>query len=188
MEECDMLPTSPENCGLQNNLSNISATTEQAHDLLNFREIGQAEFEAHVSFCILRTPSTDAPHRRKRLQTFASTKVTRKKPKQIDRDRKIQQTCMKKQLVLLTRGEKLPQECGTTFIPRPFALVGAEELPTKGNKSQTTDFLETRYKRVGVIVSALPNNWVPQSVILEGTYVSNPDCTTTWGDNLQAIH
>ena len=64
MEECDMLPTSPENCGLQNNLSNISATTEQAHDLQNFCKIGQAEFEAHVSFRILRIPSTDAPHRR----------------------------------------------------------------------------------------------------------------------------
>ena len=88
MEECDMLPTSPDNLGLLNNLSNTPATPEQAHDLLNFHNIGQAEFEAHVNYCILRTPSN---RRRKHLQTFTSTKAARKKLKQIDTDWKIQQ-------------------------------------------------------------------------------------------------
>ena len=171
MEECDMLPTSPDNLGLLNNLSNTPATPEQAHDLLTFRKIGQAEFEAHVNYRILRTPSTDAPRRRKRLQTFTSTKATRKKLKQIDRDRKIQQMCMKKQLVMLARGKQLPQDCGSNFIPRPCALVAADGVPTKGNKSKATDFFETCYKQVGVIVSAFPNSWTPDSVILEGMFM-----------------
>ena len=140
MEECDMLPTSPHNLGLQNSLSNIPATPEQAHDLLNFRNIGQAEFEAHVSYRILRTPSTNTSRKRKRLQTFTTTTATRKRVKQIDRDRKIQQMCMKKQLVMLTRGEQLPQSCASNFIPRPCALVGSEGLPTKGHKSKATNF------------------------------------------------
>ena len=139
--------------------------------MLNFRKIGQADFEAHVNYRILCTPSTDAPRRRKHLQTFSSTKATRKKLKQIDRDRKIQQMCMKKQLVMLASGEKLPQDCGSNFIPRPCALVSAEGLPTKGNKSKATDFFETHYKQVGVIVSAFPNSWTPDSVILEGMFM-----------------
>ena len=171
MEECDMLPTSLDNLGLQNNFSDIPATPEQAHDLLNFRNIGQAEFEAHVSYRILRTPSTNAPRRRKRLQTFTTTKASRKRIKQIDRDRKIQQMCMKKQLVMLSKGEQLPQSCASNFIPRPCALVGTEGLPTKGHKSRATNFFEARYKQVGVIVSAFPNSWTPDSVILEGMFM-----------------
>ena len=78
MEESDMLPTSQEDCGLTNPLTNTAATPEQTHSLLNFRQIGQTEFENHVSYLILHTPSTDAPCRRKRLQTFGSTKKTKK--------------------------------------------------------------------------------------------------------------
>lgn len=71
MEESDMSPTSQEDCGLTNPLTNPPATPEQTHDLLNFRQIGQTEFENHDSY---HTPSADAPRRRKCLQTFGSTK------------------------------------------------------------------------------------------------------------------
>ena len=64
------------------------ATPEQMHDLLNLHEIGQAAFEDHVNYLILRSSSTDAPCRRRRLQTFSSTKKNKKKLKQIDRERK----------------------------------------------------------------------------------------------------
>ena len=68
------------------------------HDLLNLREIGQVAFEDHVKYLILRTSSADAPCRCRRLQTFSSTKKNKKKLKQIDRDRKILQTCLKNRL------------------------------------------------------------------------------------------
>ena len=79
MEESDMLPISQEDCGLTNPLTNTAATPEQTHSLLNFRQIGQTEFENHVRYRILHTPSTDAPRRCKRLQTFGSTKKKLKK-------------------------------------------------------------------------------------------------------------
>lgn len=41
------------------------ATSEQSHDLLNFRSIGQEAFEAYVSNKLLSLPSTPAPMRRK---------------------------------------------------------------------------------------------------------------------------
>lgn len=95
-----------------------------------------------MNYRILRTPSADAPRRRKRLQTFGSTKKVKRKLKQIEHDKRIQQTCMKKQLVVLARGEQLPAQCGSNFIPRPCALSGPDGLPHKGNKSKTTDFYE----------------------------------------------
>lgn len=82
-----MLPDDEENLGLQNH---VKATPEQAEDLLGFRSIGQREFEAYISYRILRIPRTETPNRRKRLNTFSATKATQKKLKQIEGERKIQ--------------------------------------------------------------------------------------------------
>ena len=78
MEESNMLPISHESFVLTNSLTNTAAIPEHTHDLLNFRQIGQTEFENHVCYRILHTPSTDGPRRRKRLQTFANTKRNKK--------------------------------------------------------------------------------------------------------------
>ena len=89
IEQNKMLPTSSENLGLQNFLSHTPATPEQAHNLLNFRRIGQEEFETHVNYRTLRDPRVSAPERRKYLHTFASTKARKKKEKQLDHERKL---------------------------------------------------------------------------------------------------
>ena len=164
MEECNMLPHIITRMWTFNILSNTAATPEQTHDLLNFREIGQLEFEAHVNYRILRTPSADAPRRRKRLQTFTNTKATQKRLKQIDRERKIQQTCMKKQLVVLANGQQMPPECEFTFIPDQMNYL------QKVTRVKQLIF-ETRYKKVSVIVSNFQTSWVPESVILEGMFL-----------------
>ena len=171
MEECEMMSHVHKEPQLRNPFTGTIATPEQMHDLLNLHEIGQAAFEDHVNYRILRTSSADAPCRRRRLQTFSSTKKNKKKLKQIDRERKILQTCLKKQLVVLTRGEQLPPECGSYFLPHPCALCDFEGYPHKGNKSKATDFFETRYKKINVIVSTFPGTWTPQSVILEGMFM-----------------
>lgn len=134
MEESHMFPKPQSDIQLKNPFTDIPATPEQTHDLLNFQLIGQIEFEDHVNCRILHTPSADAPRRRKRLQTFGSTKKTQRKLKRIERDRKIQQTCMKKQLVVLARGEQLPTECGSYFIQHPCALSDPDGLPHKGKR------------------------------------------------------
>ena len=91
--------------------------------------------------------------------------------KKIERDKNIQQTCMNKQLVMLTWGDQLPSGCVSNFITRPCALSDSNGLPHNGNKSKATDFFETRYKRFDVIVSAFPSGWIPDSVILEGMFL-----------------
>ncbi len=95
--------------------------------------------------------------------------------KKIDQERKIQQVCMKKQLVLLTRGESIPPELGTRFIPRPCALAGSDGLPHKGNKSKATDFFSTHYKQAEVVVNHFPDSWIPDCVVLEGMFLIMAD-------------
>ena len=78
MDECDIISTASSEPQLRNPFTNVVAAPEQMHDLLNFRQVGQTEFEHYISYRILCTPSTDAPRRRKRLQTFGSAKYTTK--------------------------------------------------------------------------------------------------------------
>ena len=51
--------------GLWNFLEEKEATPEQAHDLLNFRAIGQKAYEQFVAQKILGLPSTSSPNRKK---------------------------------------------------------------------------------------------------------------------------
>lgn len=171
MEESGMIGTEKSEAQLRNPFTSVVATPEQQNDLLTFRKTGQMEYENYISYRILHTPSTNAPCRRKRLQTFSTAKSTQKKIKQIDKDHKLFQTCMKKQLVLYNRGEQLPPACSLHYIPRPSALCDSDGSPNKGNKSKTTDFFETRYKKCNVIVSTFPGSWTPETVILEGMFL-----------------
>ena len=68
-------PSLLSNRGLFNPFSNIRATPEQSHDLLNYRDIGNRQFEQYVTHRIAQTPSTvHAPVRRKRLLTMKEQK------------------------------------------------------------------------------------------------------------------
>ena len=61
-------------------------TPDQVHDLMNFRQIGQAEFERRVEYFILHTPSVKSPKRQKRLLTFTERRSRRKKVSDIERE------------------------------------------------------------------------------------------------------
>ena len=172
MEESEMLPVSDDNKGLWNFFLPLKATSEQTHDLLSFRTIGESDYEAYVKYRILHQPSSAAPQRRKRLQTFSETKKTKARHKQIQKEEKLIQTCMKKrQLVMLNKGNILPETCRPPFIAFPRAIADENGLPHKANKSLPTTFLEARYRRLNVIIHELPSHWVPDSVLLEGMFM-----------------
>lgn len=61
---------SEEKQGLWNFLESQQASSEQSHDLLKFREIGQAGYKSFVLTNLLNSPSTAAPVRHKHLNTF----------------------------------------------------------------------------------------------------------------------
>ena len=73
IEEASLLPLLnglSANRGLLNPFKNIDTNNAQTHDLLNFRSIGQKQFESRIESVLLVNPSTKAPMRQKKLQTF----------------------------------------------------------------------------------------------------------------------
>ena len=70
-------------------LSGQVASPEQQIDLVGFWEVGQQRLENQIKFFILKDPSTQAPRRKAKLLTFASSKQIVKKMKQLDREKRI---------------------------------------------------------------------------------------------------
>ena len=66
--------------------NNKKATPEQTHDLMNFRQIGQTEFERRVEYYTLRNPSVRPPKRQKRLLTFTEKKSRPKRVSLIEKE------------------------------------------------------------------------------------------------------
>ena len=62
------------NRGLVNVFSNLKATPEQSHDLLNFRTIGHDSLINYINHYLLRVPSINPPVRRNKLLTMAPPK------------------------------------------------------------------------------------------------------------------
>ena len=89
--------------GLTNPFTRKTATTQQPCDLLSFRDIGQREFLNHITFHILKKPSTSATVRKRRLQTFSSKKVNKQRISQLEKDRSLilsdNHACAKNQVV-----------------------------------------------------------------------------------------
>ena len=163
------------NCGLWNIFRDQKATSEQAHDLLNFREIGQLGFENSVKTRILKQASTVTFKRKKRLCTFHVSKTEKRRIKQVEKESKLTQRFLKCHLArLLTHPGEVtanPELCCGPISPIPRAIVASNGLPYKATKSTVTGYLEKRYNGVPVVLQALPVNWIPECVILEGMFM-----------------
>ena len=160
------------NMGLCNFLENVEATPEQSHDLMSLRSIGQQGFVSIVKSKFLKESSTNIVTRKKRLCTFTITKVQKQRVKQIEKERKLQQRFLKRQIAWLAEGGHTPDNmdelfCSTSSLPK--ALMDKNGLPYKSAKSATTTYLEKRYKSVPVLITSLP--WVPTSVVMEGMFM-----------------
>ena len=113
---------------------------------MNFREIGQSEFERRVEYYILRNPSVKPPKRRKRWLTFTERKSRQKKVSEIERERKIQIECWKKRVAYATRTgtqlDKVYEQC----IELPRAIATSDGQLMKGTKANTTHVYNKRYE------------------------------------------
>ena len=155
------------NKGLLNFLDDVHATPEQSHDLLNFRNVGQQAFENLVQYKLLQKASTNAPERKKKLHTFSSQESKKKRIRQVEKERKISQRFLKRQLVWLTEKGQAPcstDHLFTSISSIPKAIVDKNGLPYKSAKSLSTDYLMKRYKDLPICFTSLP--WTPTSVIL----------------------
>ena len=62
------------NRGVVNLFTNKQATNEQAHDMLNARQIGEQSYLNFVTHTLLQMPSVNAPVRRKQSLTMAPSR------------------------------------------------------------------------------------------------------------------
>ena len=148
-----------QNAGLCNVFIGRKATSEQAHDMLNFRPIGQAGYEAFVESKLLHVPSTAAPVGRKRLCTFSSSPAQKRKVKEADKEAKISQRYLRKAVAWLAEHGPEEKDLETLLGPPallPKALMDNDGYPYKGTKSSTTMFLERRYTVPPIISNNLP--------------------------------
>ena len=160
------------NSGLCTILHHKEATPAQSHDLLRFRDIGQESFEQYVRHRMLNDPSTVAPVRQKRLVTFTVTEAQKRRVKVVEKEMKMAQRVLKRQMAWMVKHEVDPQEINNFFGPTsslPRALADRNGLPNKSAKSTTTKYIQNRYKDIPVILTSLP--WAPTAVILEGMFI-----------------
>ena len=138
-----------ENEGLWNFLEGKEAMEEQSHDLLNFRKTGQQSFENFVMRSYIKSASTEAPVRRKRLCTFTIKPTQKRKIKQIEHERRLYQRYLKRSLAWVAEHGTADTDTESLFCPiqsKPRALVDKDGLPYKANKSATTIHIGQRYK------------------------------------------
>ena len=148
---------------------------EQEHDLLNFRNIGQGEFELSVQYFVLRNPSVKPPKRKKRLLTFTERKSNKRKVSDVERERKLQIECWKKRIAYCTATgqtmDKLYEQC----LELPRAISTSDGEPTKGTKAIATTIYQKRYENAtpSPFLTGFPTRWTPSTVIMEGMFLIN---------------
>ena len=150
-------------------------SSEQIQDLLNFRDVGQKEYDLRVESYILRNPSVKPPKHRKSLLTFAERRSRKKKGSDIEKERKIQIECWKKRVAYaMSTGVQVStsyEQC----LELPRAIATTDGKPVKGTKSNTTKALEKRYANATppIITTSLKSGWVPETVVMEGMFLIN---------------
>ena len=147
IEEASLLPLPSglsANSGLLIPFRNIVTNNAQTHDLLNFRSIGQKQFESRVVSVLLANPSTKAPLRQKTLQTFASTIIKKqKKVSSLQRELQLVQKCMRKKIAYANQRGTLPDVISEQYIELPRAIWDVGSAPIRGQKSTVTKFYKT---------------------------------------------
>ena len=173
--ELSSITPSNTNSSLQHLFNKKDLSSDQSHDLMNFRQIGQTEFERRVQYFILRTPSVKTPKRLKRLLTFTERRSRRKKVSDIEKERKLQIECWKKRVAYATSTGVHMDSAYEQCIELPRAIATPDGHPIKGTKSNTTKVLEKRYENTTpqIILTALPAGWVPDATIIEGMFLIN---------------
>ena len=119
----------------------------QCHDLLKHREIGEVGYKEFVR---TKLPAPMYHTRKNNCVHFLCLKQRKKRIKQIERERKVTQRFLKRQLSRpATNGGHVNTEM--IFGPisvLPKALVDSHGLPYKASKSNPTSFLKNQVQRL----------------------------------------
>ena len=157
--------------------NNRLVTSAQHSDLMNFRSIGQDEYEQTTKYYIFRNPSVRPPKHRKQLLTFTERKSRRRKVTDIEKERKLQIECWKKSVAFAeytgTAALRGYQQC----IELPRAIASTDGNPTKGSKANTTSVRKTIRFCITTNNSYSPTIWLASYNCYNGRNVFNKHST-----------
>ncbi len=168
-----LLPVDGSPRGLVNPFTSKDATIQQSNDLLNFRSLGQKDFLQRISFFTLRQPSVQAPNRKRHLQTFSQKQANTRRISQLERDKRLNLSAMRKEMLFSKRTGRPTETPGEQLLELPLALSDNEGNPLKGRKSYTSRTQECRYKAATPLVftNELPRTL--QCTLMEGMFLIN---------------
>jgi hypothetical protein len=159
--------------GVVNVFTGDQATVEQAHDLLNAREIGEQHYLNYVSHHILKEPSTKAPVRKKRLLTMAPKKITKSRMSQKEKEERDTNKYLRRRLAWCNRTGKQYDEAEEQYSLLPRAISDADGNPHKGAKSKWMDKLQLRYNLPNTTPFTSAPPWIPEVVIIDAMFAIN---------------
>ena len=168
-----LFPVEGSNRGLVNPFTKKVASPSQSSDLLNFRSIGQKEFLQRINSFILKQPSVNAPNRKRHLQTFSERQTNKRRISQLERDKRLILSAMRKKMLFSKRTGQPIEKPGEQLLELPLAISDNDGKPLKGQKSYTTRILESRYKATSPPVFSMELPWQPQCSLLEGMFLIN---------------
>ena len=126
-----------------------------------------------IASIILKQPSVQAPNRRHRLQTLSEQKVTKSHVTQLEKDKKLVLSAMKRKMQF-SRITGMPiEKPGEQLIELPLAISDNTGDLLKGQKCYTTRSLESRYKTANTQVFVPKLQWKPECSIFEGMFLIN---------------
>ena len=161
------------NRGLINPFTDKIATPQQSNDLLSFRSIGEQQYYQRIVSFILKNPSVRAPNRKRRLQTFSEKKVNKSRVSQLERDKGLILSAMRKKMQFSKRTGRPIEKPGEQLLELPLAIADSDGNPLKGQKSYATRSLQSRYKTASPPVFPQEFPWKPQCCLVEGMFLIN---------------
>ena len=107
--------------------------------------------------------------------TLSERKALTRQVSQLEKDRRLVQKCLHKKLKWSKQTGRPVDAIEEQYIPVPLALADNAGIPLKGQKSNTTKVIKTRYKDSypPVILNSLPQGWIPETCMLEGMFMLN---------------
>ncbi len=84
---------------LMDTFTGKTASPSQQADMLSFRAVGQADFDAFVQYTYLGSPSVQPVARSHRLKTFSTAKVTKRQVNQLQKEKNLVAKCLRSRLL-----------------------------------------------------------------------------------------
>ena len=139
---------------------------------MNFRKIGKDDLTQYIKRRILRQPSTSAPVRCHKLLTMApQTKVSKRNINLQKKEHDQITKCLRQRLAWCNRTGQTYDPSVEWYSTYLRAISDVNGKPHKGSKSTWTDKIGKRYE--SVVLSTLPQGWIPDVAIIDGMFFIN---------------